>query len=67
MGPLELPVIRGPRGRGRGHTAAEQHHRAALTIAERLAAADPANAAYQRDLAYVRQRLAALLDPGHTP
>ncbi len=37
-------------------TTADQHYRAALTIRERLAAADPANAQYQRDPAYVRQK-----------
>jgi hypothetical protein len=47
-------------------TTADQHYRAALTIRERLAAADPANAGYQRDLAYAQQRLAALREPDET-
>lgn len=44
------------------HIAAPFSHRPGrvLAIAERLAAADPANARYRCDLAYVRQRLAKL-------
>jgi len=38
-------------------TTAEQHYRTGLTIAERLAAADPGNAEYQRDLSISHNKL----------
>ena len=41
-------------------TAARDHYQAALDTAARLAAVDPANARWQRDLADVRQRIADL-------
>ena len=41
---------RGPGVAAGDTTTADQHYRAALAIAERLAAADPGNAEYQRDL-----------------
>ena len=41
-------------------TAARDRHQASLDIATRLAAADPANTQWQRDLLYVRQRIADL-------
>jgi hypothetical protein len=40
--------------------AARDHYQAALDIAARLAAADPANTEWQRDLSFVRQRIADL-------
>ena len=39
---------------------AEQHYRAGLAIAERLAAADPGNAEYQRDLSISHNKLGEL-------
>ena len=41
-------------------TTADQHYRAALTIRERLAAADPGNAEYQRDLSVSHERMTSL-------
>ena len=38
-------------------TAARDHYQAALDIAERLAAADPANTGWQRDLSVSRNKL----------
>jgi hypothetical protein len=46
---------------------ADQHYRAQLAIAERLATTDPANAQYQRDLDYIRQRVATLSAPEPSP
>ena len=40
--------------------AARTAYQVSLDIAARLAAADPANAQWQSDLAYVRQRIAEL-------
>ena len=40
--------------------AARSHYQASLDIAARLASADPANTQWQRDLLYVRQRIADL-------
>jgi hypothetical protein len=36
-------------------------------MAERLTAADPGNAQYQRNLAFIRQRLAALTETNVRP
>jgi hypothetical protein len=36
-------------------------------MAERLAAADPGHARYQRNLAFIRQRLAALTETNERP
>ena len=41
-------------------TAARTAYQASLDIAERLAAADPANTQWQRDLSFVRQKLVDL-------
>ena len=41
-------------------TAARTAHQARLDIAERLAAADPVNAKWQRDLERARQRISGL-------
>jgi hypothetical protein len=47
---------------------ADQHYRASLTIAERLAATDPTNAEYQRDLSISHNRLGDLaVAAGDTP
>ena len=39
---------------------ARTHHQASLDIAERLAAADPTNAEWQRDLSRIRQKITDL-------
>jgi len=44
--------------------AARDAYQASLDIAARLGAADPANAQWQRDLAYVRRRIGELPDGG---
>ncbi len=44
--------------------AARAAYQAGLDIAVRLAAADPANAQWQRDLAYVERRVRELPDSG---
>jgi hypothetical protein len=41
-------------------TAARTSYQAALDIAARLAAADPANTGWQHDLAFVKKRIAGL-------
>jgi hypothetical protein len=41
-------------------TTADQHYRAALAIAERLATADPGNATYQRDLSISQGKVTGL-------
>jgi len=40
--------------------AARGHYQAGLDIAARLAAADPANTGWQRDLEYVLQKIATV-------
>jgi hypothetical protein len=47
-------------------TTAEQHFRTGLDIRERLAAADPGNAEYQRDLSISERRESASADPEKT-
>lgn len=45
---------------GQEDAGGRDHYQAALAIAERLAAADPANTQWQRDLSFVRQRIGNL-------
>lgn len=45
---------------GQEDAGGRDHYQAALAIAERLAAVDPANTQWQRDLSFVRQRIGNL-------
>ena len=57
--PVRQPrQARGHRGRGRGPGRRPRRYQASLDIAERLAAADPANTGWQRDLSISRNKLA---------
>ena len=61
--PVDQPQQAGGRGgRGRGPGRRPRHYQAGLDIAAQLAAADPANTRWQRDLEAVRQKMIDLDD-----